>query len=58
MPVDKRHVDPHQVGDGLRQRGRRVSQPDGDDGLVVDDVVDGEAAWSRQPLPYATSRSS
>ncbi|MDX2565112.1 hypothetical protein PV371_36410 [Streptomyces sp. TX20-6-3] len=36
-------VGPHQVGDGLRQRGRRVSQPDGDGGLVVDDLVDGEA---------------
>lgn len=32
-----------QVGEGLRQWGRRVSQPDGDGGLVVGDVVDGEA---------------
>ncbi|MFJ3505705.1 MULTISPECIES: hypothetical protein [unclassified Streptomyces] len=31
------------VGDRLGQRGRRVSQPDGDGGFVVGDVVDGEA---------------
>ncbi|MFD8982442.1 hypothetical protein [Streptomyces sp. NPDC059564] len=37
------NVGPHQVGDGLWQRGRRVSQPDGDGGRVVGDVVDGEA---------------
>ncbi|MFC7264642.1 hypothetical protein [Streptomyces lutosisoli] len=36
-------VGPHQVGDGLRQWGRRVSQLDGDGGLVIGDVVDSEA---------------
>ncbi|MFC9056735.1 hypothetical protein ACFTXB_01615 [Streptomyces sp. NPDC057074] len=40
-------VGPHQVGDGLRQRRRRLCQSDGDGRLVVGDVVgdvvDGEA---------------
>lgn len=36
-------VGPDEVSDGLRKRGRRVSQPDGDGGPVVEDVVDSEA---------------
>lgn len=32
-----------QVGEGLRQWGRRVSQLDGDGGLVVGDVIECEA---------------
>ncbi|WP_406320200.1 hypothetical protein [Streptomyces sp. NBC_01637] len=36
-------VCPHEVSDGLRKWGRRVSQPDGDGGPVVDDVIDSEA---------------
>lgn len=34
---------PAQVGDRLWQRGRRVSQLNGDRGLAFGDVVDGEA---------------
>jgi hypothetical protein len=36
-------VCPHAVSGGLRKGGGRVSQPDGDGGPVVDDVVDSEA---------------
>ncbi|MFE5595170.1 hypothetical protein [Streptomyces sp. NPDC056549] len=36
-------VCPHEVSDGFRKRRRLVSQPDGEGGPVVDDVVDGEA---------------
>lgn len=36
-------VGPHQVGDRFRQRGQWVSQLDGDGGLVVGAVGDGEA---------------
>ncbi|MEU1145943.1 hypothetical protein ACFYO9_20010 [Streptomyces sp. NPDC005863] len=36
-------VCPHEVSDGLRKRGRRISQPDGAGGAVVEDVVNREA---------------
>ncbi|MFD6989934.1 hypothetical protein [Streptomyces sp. NPDC059943] len=36
-------VGPHELSDGRRQRGRRIFQPDGDGGPVVEDVVDREA---------------
>ncbi|MGW3826584.1 hypothetical protein ACWEAF_30890 [Streptomyces sp. NPDC005071] len=36
-------VGTHQVGNGLREWGRRVSEADGDGGPVVGDVVEGEA---------------
>ncbi|MFE9826790.1 hypothetical protein ACFYSH_32490 [Streptomyces sp. NPDC005791] len=36
-------VCPYEVSDGFRKRRRRVSQPDGDRGAVVEDVIDGEA---------------
>ncbi|MGV9247130.1 hypothetical protein [Streptomyces sp. NPDC003710] len=36
-------VGPHQFGDGLEERRRRLSRTDGDGGAVVGDVVAGEA---------------
>ncbi|GGP95272.1 hypothetical protein GCM10010278_86360 [Streptomyces melanogenes] len=36
-------VGPQQVSDGFRERGRRISQPNGDGGPIVEDVVDREA---------------